>query len=181
MSLVRSTIAVTTFGLIVLMISAQLALGKKKDKYAGASQMDDHKRAEHALNRLTFGPRAGDVDRVMAMGVDKWIDVQLHPEKINDSAVESRLAPFQTLRMNTQEMVEAFPPRQVIKAVSDGKLSLPANPMRRAVYESQLERFQEKQTKKTEKANVATASAASTVSGQEHLLRYDEARRRQQR
>jgi uncharacterized protein (DUF1800 family) len=179
MNLFRSKLAVTTFGLVVL-ISAQLALGKKKDKYAGASQMDDHKRAEHALNRLTFGPRAGDVNRVMTMGVDKWIDEQLHPEKINDSALEPRLVPFQTLRMNTQEMVEAFPPRQVIKAVSNGKLSLPADPMRRAVYESQLERFQEKQTKKAEKVNV-TAASASTVTGQESLLSEDEARHREER
>src|SRR5258708_32238030 len=103
MSLVRSTIAVTTFGLIVLMISAQLALGKKKDKYAGASQMDDHKRAEHALNRLTFGPSAGDVDRVMAMGVEKWFDEQLHPEKTIIREVEIWLPHFQTSRRETRE------------------------------------------------------------------------------
>ena len=46
--------------------------------------MDDQKRALHALNRLTFGPRPGDVERVTAIGVDKWIDQQLHPEKIDD-------------------------------------------------------------------------------------------------
>ena len=58
--------------------------------------MDEQKRALHALNRLTFGPRPGDVDRVTAMGVDKWIDQQLHPEKIDDRALDARLAPFRT-------------------------------------------------------------------------------------
>ena len=80
-------------GLILLLslsgfaISVPLALGKKKDKHPTANpQMDEQKQAVHALNRLTFGPRPGDVDHVLAIGVDKWIDQQLHPEKINDDA-----------------------------------------------------------------------------------------------
>ena len=40
-----------------------------------------------ALNRLTFGPRPGDALKVRAIGLDKWIDQQLHPERINDSAI----------------------------------------------------------------------------------------------
>ena len=55
--------------------------------------MDERERAIHALNRLTFGPRPGDVDRVLAMGVDRWIDQQLAPEKIDDRVLEARLAP----------------------------------------------------------------------------------------
>lgn len=40
--------------------------------------------AVHALSRLTFGARPGDLEAVHAMGVDRWIDRQLHPERIND-------------------------------------------------------------------------------------------------
>ena len=67
-------------------------LAKKKDKdvLPGASEQ---KRAVHALNRLAFGPRPGDLQQVMAIGVDRWIDLQLHPEKISDGALEARLAP----------------------------------------------------------------------------------------
>ena len=55
--------------------SVQLALGKKKEKQAStAAQMDQRKQAVHALNRLAFGPRPGDVDHVTAIGVDNWID-----------------------------------------------------------------------------------------------------------
>ena len=54
-------------------------LAKKKDK--AASSPDEQRRALHALNRLTFGPRPGDVQQVMAMGVEQWIELQLHPEK----------------------------------------------------------------------------------------------------
>src|SRR5688572_16531155 len=38
----------------------------------------------HALNRLTYGPRPGDVERVKAMGLQKWIESQLAPARIDD-------------------------------------------------------------------------------------------------
>lgn len=50
-------------------VAAQYALGRKKDKAAGLA-LDQRKRAVHSLNRLAFGPRPGDVDRVTSMGVD---------------------------------------------------------------------------------------------------------------
>jgi len=143
-------------------VFVQLALGNKKDKqYSSASQMDAQKRAVHALNRLTFGPRPGDVERVMTMGVDKWIDEQLRPEKIDDSALDARLSPFRSLRMHTDEIVENFPPRQLIKAIEDGKQSMPSDPVKRAVYEAQLLRYQEKQEKKATKQLAANAPPAN--------------------
>ena len=112
-------------GLILLVSAVLLAASDQKSKTkasdkatpAQAAPMDDDKRIVHALNRFTFGVRPGDVERVRAMGLDKWFDEQLHPEKIDDSAVESRLAPFRTLKMSTREMVENFPPPQVLKAI----------------------------------------------------------------
>ena len=71
--------------LLVGLLTPLLLQGKKQK----LAQMDEHKRALHALNRLTFGPRPGDLQRVEAMGVDKWIELQLHPEKIDDSALAS--------------------------------------------------------------------------------------------
>jgi uncharacterized protein (DUF1800 family) len=44
------------------------------------------------LSRLTFGARTGDAERVAAMGIDRWIDQQLNPETIPDSAVVTALA-----------------------------------------------------------------------------------------
>ncbi len=133
-------------------LTSEFALGRKKDQPAGATQMqmDAQKRAVHALNRLTFGPRPGDVERVTQMGVDKWIELELHPDKIDDSALEARLAPFRTLRMDTKEIVENFPPNQLIKQIADGKASLPGDPTQRAVYEAQLQRYEDKQERKEE-------------------------------
>ena len=128
-----------------------LASGKKKDKKP-ATQMDESKRALHALQRLTFGPRPGDVQRVVAMGVDTWIDLQLHPDKIDDGSLDTRLAPFRTLHMDTREIVENFPPQPVIKAVMEGRRPMPSDPVKRAVYQAQIERLQEKQERKQEPA-----------------------------
>jgi uncharacterized protein (DUF1800 family) len=65
---------------------------------------DEDARIVRALNRLAYGPRLGDVDRVRAMGVDKWIDLQLHPERIKDVDVARRLAPLSTVGLSTHEL-----------------------------------------------------------------------------
>src|SRR5450755_4224889 len=143
--------------LLVATLSAQFALGRKKDKPAAA--MDEHKRAVHALNRLTFGPRPGDVDRVLQVGVDKWIDLELHPEKINDSTLDARLAPFRTLRMGTKEIVENFPTNEVIKQIADGIAELPRDPTKRAVYEAQLQRYENQQDRKNKDKDKAGDNA----------------------
>ena len=55
-------------------------------------RLTPQERIAHLLSRLTFGPRAGDAERVAAMGVDRWIDQQLNPESIPDSALDRALA-----------------------------------------------------------------------------------------
>ncbi|HEY8132227.1 MAG TPA: DUF1800 domain-containing protein [Thermoanaerobaculia bacterium] len=68
----------------------------------------ERQRALHALNRLAFGPRPGDVDKVMAIGVRQWIDQQLHPETIPDRAVEARLENRPTLQMTNTDIMREF-------------------------------------------------------------------------
>lgn len=46
---------------------------------------------EHVLNRLAFGARPGDVEHIQRIGTERWIEQQLHPERIDDGAVEARL------------------------------------------------------------------------------------------
>ena len=127
-------------------------LAKKKDK-APDPGPNEQKRAVHALNRLTFGPRPGDVQQVMAMGVDRWIDLQLHPEKIPDNAVESHIAGFRTLHMSSKEIAEEFPDNQMVKQVMDGKRSMPSDPAKRAVFQVQIAHLEERQEKKQRKNN----------------------------
>ncbi|HXM60445.1 MAG TPA: DUF1800 domain-containing protein [Terriglobales bacterium] len=160
--------------LLGLTVSVQLALGKKKDKHPSATpQMDEQKRTVHALNRLTFGPRPGDVDHILAIGVDKWIDQQLHPEKIDDTALDARLSPFRTLRMDTREIVENFPSEQMIKAVAAGKQSLPSDPLKRAVYQAQLDRYQDKEDRKQQTAVAGPDKVADDERARRQLEREE--------
>jgi uncharacterized protein (DUF1800 family) len=70
--------------------------------------MTARERAIHVLNRLGFGPRPGDVDGVLAIGVSSYIDRQLKPERIPDDAVAAALKRFPTLTMTTSELIDRF-------------------------------------------------------------------------
>jgi uncharacterized protein (DUF1800 family) len=78
---------------------------------------------QHALNRLAYGPRPGDVERIRETGLAKWIDQQLNPKTIDDSAVEARLKAYPTLRMTTAQLLAEYPnPKQAAKAAAQPKL-----------------------------------------------------------
>ena len=125
-------------------------LAEKKTHPDNPPPADERRRALHALNRLTFGPHPGDVNTVLAMGVDKWIELQLHPEKIADTDVESRLSQFPTLRMSPPELLERFPERQRIKQVMDGKKQTPTDPALVAVYQVQIAKYEMQEEPKPE-------------------------------
>src|ERR1700723_4430599 len=106
----------------------------RKDSSADATSrthpatLSDRERVIHALNRLTFGPRPGDVDAVLAKGMDAWIEDQLHPESIDDSALNARLGPYATTRLNPKQLALSFPSDGVIRQVMMGKRMMPADP-----------------------------------------------------
>src|ERR1051325_5157274 len=63
---------------------------------------------QQALNRLTFGARPGDAEKVRSMGVDKWIDLQLHPERIDDAKADQLLARYSIFNMKTSDVVRDY-------------------------------------------------------------------------
>lgn len=80
--------------------------------------LDGTARILHALNRLGHGPRPGDVDRVRAQGLDRWLAAQLRPERLDDSAVEARLAAYPSLARTPVELLVAYPPSQIVRAAA---------------------------------------------------------------
>jgi uncharacterized protein (DUF1800 family) len=74
----------------------------------GATAPNDDKTVVHVLNRVSFGPRPGDVERVRAMGVDRYIDQQLHPEHVSDSGMGSRLAGLSSIGMSSRKIAETY-------------------------------------------------------------------------
>ena len=79
---------------------------------------------QQVLNRLSFGPRPGDAEKVRAIGVDKWIATQLSPERIDDGPADQLVSQYQTLHESTSELVETF--RQVQQARRREQLQLKA-------------------------------------------------------
>ncbi|MGE5144410.1 MAG: DUF1800 family protein, partial [Acidobacteriota bacterium] len=77
---------------------------------AGAQRppLTPHDSALHALNRLAYGPRPGDVDRVAVLGVMSWIDLQLHPGRVPDPDVERRQSGFPILDEDPGTLARAF-------------------------------------------------------------------------
>ena len=63
----------------------------------------------HLLARATFGARKGDVERVRALGAAAWLERQLDPAGIADTAVEAALAEMKTLAMPTDALLREFP------------------------------------------------------------------------
>jgi uncharacterized protein (DUF1800 family) len=135
-----------------------MTISTTTDSAAGWDRpLAEDRRALHLLSRITFGPRPGDLEKVRAVGARAFVERQLHPERIDDSAVEARVAALPTLSMTPSELVEAFPPPRVTRTGSraadmeGGSMSDPARPRRilielgreevwRAVYgERQLE------------------------------------------
>ncbi|MGE5836913.1 MAG: DUF1800 domain-containing protein, partial [Acidobacteriota bacterium] len=99
-------------------------------------KLSKDKQVLHVLNRLAFGPRPGDVDRVRRLGVEKWIRQQLQPQLIaEDPVVDARLRPLATLQLATWQIYETYqppappvlasvapPPRQLEQLVSADQL-----------------------------------------------------------
>lgn len=92
----------------VLLVIVSACLGAAAGRFDQKLPAD--KQAIHVLNRLTFGARPGDVEQVRRMGVEKWIDQQLHPEQISENPnLETKLQPLSTLQLATWQIVEKYP------------------------------------------------------------------------
>jgi uncharacterized protein (DUF1800 family) len=66
----------------------------------------------HVLNRLGFGARPGDVERVQAMGVDRYVQQQLNPQSIQESTyLERKLATLETLDLTPAQLAQQIRPR----------------------------------------------------------------------
>ena len=99
----------------------------------------------HALDRLTFGPRPGDLAQVRKVGLKKWIDLQLHPDRIQESAdLDAKLQPLESLRMTPLEAVQHYPSPQMIAAIARGRQPMPDDPLLRASVERMIQRYKAK-------------------------------------
>ncbi len=117
-SLLRATLPLVLFVVPVVGVQAQ-------------ETPVDRAEIVHVLNRITFGPKPGDVDRVQKMGLHNYIEQQLHPETIDDSAVDQQIAQFELLQMTPQELANVYEDdlKKILKrAKKAAQAQLAANP-----------------------------------------------------
>jgi len=94
-------------GVSILLISAAtLSAG-------GASRFDQKlapdRQAVHVLRRLTFGPQPGDLQQIRKLGVQKWVDLQLHPDRISENVVlDEKLKALTTLNQPIWQLLESY-------------------------------------------------------------------------
>lgn len=74
------------------------------------TQLTEDEAILHALDRLAYGPRPGDVERIRKMGLEKWIDQQLNYDSIDNSVLNDKLAEFKTLKMSSEQLLNKYPP-----------------------------------------------------------------------
>ncbi|MEP6754321.1 MAG: DUF1800 domain-containing protein [Chthonomonadales bacterium] len=95
--------------------SVPLALAQSADKMAAkpatkakpdTRPITEDQKIQHVLNRLGFGARPGDVQRVKKMGLKAYIEEQLNPEKIDDSKVDAKVADFGALKLDGTAIAE---------------------------------------------------------------------------
>jgi uncharacterized protein (DUF1800 family) len=93
--------------------------------WGGARPAADDATIVHVLNRLTWGSRARDLEAVRGMGLERWLDRQLHPERIDDSAVEKRLATLETHGLSSGELLKGYElPREAKREIQKRRAEL---------------------------------------------------------
>jgi len=127
-------------------VSAYAGKTSVSDAHRFTKQIANNDKILQALNRLTFGPRPGDADQVRSMGLKKWIDLQLHPERIAENpTLEQKLQTLDTLSMTSEQLVRNYPTPQIVKQMVAGQMPFPADPDRRMLIEKLVAKAERKQ------------------------------------
>ncbi len=101
---------------VTLVVTVAGSSGSASQNRSAIPQTPDARTVVHVLNRLGFGAAPGDVERVRAMGLAHYIEEQLQPARIDDSATIARLTAFETLSKSTAEMArDYYVPAQTIR------------------------------------------------------------------
>ena len=102
----------------VLMPAGVLAAGGASDKKG----LTDDQKILHVLNRLGFGARPGDVEKVKAIGLQKYIEQQLNPSSIDDRLAEAKVKNLEIFNMTTAEVFAKYPnPGALLRQLEGGR------------------------------------------------------------
>ena len=91
---------------------ANIGLPTSRSRRASSNSpsLDEEQKILHLLNRAGFGPRPGDIARVRQMGIERYLEAQLHPEDLSDDLLTRPLLGMSTLQMTSPEIAQLYLP-----------------------------------------------------------------------
>ena len=162
---------------IVLALAPGLTAGPKKLKpvkagpnpaeyVAFSKKLLPDDQLKHALDRLTFGARPGDLQQLRQIGLSAWLDLELHPERVPENPLLlDRLQPYESLRMDARQAYLHYPPPQMIAAVARGNAPLPEDPELRAVVVHLADKYLAKKSAAADNASAVATTVKPDASG----------------
>ena len=151
----------------VLGISANAKQKNAAEARQFQKQLAGDQKILQALNRLTYGPRPGDVREVQSMGLKKWIERQLHPDDTPENPVLiEKLKTLDTLEMSGSELVRNYPTPEMVRQMVNGQLPFPTDPDRKLMLTKLMEKYEQRQAKGGDAAtapNMANGKGLSEV------------------
>src|SRR3954470_15565866 len=106
----RSTSTLRILGVfLVILTMLATALPVLADQRLAAKGLTEQQKILHVLDRLGFGARPGDIERVKAIGLSKYIEQQLKPLAIDDTSAEARVKDLEIFKLSTAELFAKYP------------------------------------------------------------------------
>ncbi len=78
---------------------------------AQAAPLSNEEKALQLLNRLSYGPRPQEVHHLAQQGpkaINAWIEEQLHPDKIDDRSLDSKLSRLPITGLDTLQLISQY-------------------------------------------------------------------------
>jgi uncharacterized protein (DUF1800 family) len=124
---------------VIYLVSGISSFAAKKQN---AATLSKDEKILHALSRLTFGARPGDAERVRALGLNKWIDLQLHPERIPENPVlAEKLRPLDSITMSPAQLILNYPaPGKLKPAMDNNRVRHPLQILVQQLTQAKLDR-----------------------------------------
>jgi uncharacterized protein (DUF1800 family) len=143
-----------TLAIALLPCGALLAQSAQHHKTTAKTEsshpLTNEEKAQHVLDRFTFGPRPGEVAAVTKEGWEAWFERQLSPDSIPDTELDKRLAAYPALTMTPSEIAASFPDGQALRQIEMGKRAMPQDPILAGAFEVALAKYEKQQAKKND-------------------------------
>jgi uncharacterized protein (DUF1800 family) len=122
-------------------LTSILCLGLASPAPAGSARPSDDAAIHHVLNRLGYGPRPGDVEAVRRLGLDRYVQDQLHPERVGENPeLLRRLSELRTVALDADALLARYDlPREAKREIQQKRAEMKGEPAEADVRKARRE------------------------------------------